>query len=184
MGKGVKRAEKLQELEEINHNIQAENAELRRLLQVAEEEKQELQERSQLHGEVLNKIIEELQLELQAKDDLLAKLQHGERMEDKDPSTVDAQTQTEVYDVSSCSISSQYETNVGMKLLTKMGYIGGGLGIHGQGVTQPLEVLPRPPFVGLGYGKEENGECSKVAEEKTISSPSDSKKGIKPTCPH
>jgi hypothetical protein len=36
----------------------------------------------------------------------------------------------------------------------------------------------------LGYGKEENGECSKVAEEKTISSPSDSKKGIKPACPH
>jgi hypothetical protein len=80
MGKGAKRAEKLQELEEINHNIQAENenTELRRLLQVAEEEKQELQERSQLHGEVLNGIIEEFQLELQAKDDLLAKLQHGE----------------------------------------------------------------------------------------------------------
>jgi hypothetical protein len=90
----------------------------------------------------------------------------------------------EVYDVSSCSISSQYETNVGMNLLTKMGYRGGGLGIHGQGVTQPLEVLQRPPFVGLGYGKEENGECSKVAEAKTISSPSDSKKGIKPACPH
>jgi hypothetical protein len=47
-------------------------------LQVAKEEKQELQERSQLHGEVLNKIIEELQLELQTKDDLLANLQHGE----------------------------------------------------------------------------------------------------------
>jgi flagellar biosynthesis/type III secretory pathway chaperone len=64
MGKGAKREEKIQELEEINHNIQAENAELRRLLQVVEEEKQELQERSQLHGEVLNKIIEELQLRI------------------------------------------------------------------------------------------------------------------------
>ena len=72
MGKGAKQAKKLQELEEINHNIQAKNAELRRLLRVAEEEKQELQERSQLHGEVLNRIIEELQLELQTKDDLLA----------------------------------------------------------------------------------------------------------------
>jgi hypothetical protein len=184
MGKGAKKEERLQELEEINHNIQAENAELRRLLQVAEEEKQELQERSQLHGEVLNEIIEELQLELQTKDDLLAKLQHGERMEDKEPSIVDAQTQTEVYDVSSCSMFSQYETNVGMKLLTKMGYKGGGLGIHGQGITQPLEVVQRPRFTGLGYGKEENGECSKVVEEKTISSPSDSMKGIKPACPH
>jgi hypothetical protein len=65
---------KIQELEEINHNIQVENTELRRLLQVVEEEKQELQERSQLHGEVLNRIIEELQLELQTKDNLLAKL--------------------------------------------------------------------------------------------------------------
>ena len=62
IGKEVKKEERPQELEEINHSIQAENADLRRLLQVAEEEKQELQERSQLHGEVLNGIIEELQL--------------------------------------------------------------------------------------------------------------------------
>ena len=59
MGEGENQVERLQELEEINHNIQAENTELRRLLQVAEEEKKELQERSQLHGEVLNEIIEE-----------------------------------------------------------------------------------------------------------------------------
>jgi hypothetical protein len=79
---------------------------LRRLFHVAEEEKQELQERSQLHGEVLNKIIEELQLEFQTKDDLLSKLQHGEQMENKETSTVDAQNQTEVYDVYSCSMIS------------------------------------------------------------------------------
>ena len=65
----------------------------------------------------------------------MAKLQYGERMEDKEPSIVDAQTQTEVYDVSLCSILSQFETNVGMNLLTKMGYRGGGFGIHGQGIT-------------------------------------------------
>ena len=57
-------------------------------------------------------------------------------MEDKEPSTVDAKTQTKVYDVSSCSMFSQYETNVDMKLLTNMEYIGGGLGIHGQGVIR------------------------------------------------
>ena len=64
MGKGAKKVERLQELEEINHNIQAKNVELRRLLQVAEAEKQELQGRFQLHREVLNEIIDELQLEL------------------------------------------------------------------------------------------------------------------------
>jgi flagellar biosynthesis/type III secretory pathway chaperone len=143
MGKGAKKEERILELEEINHNIQAENSDLRRLLQVVEEEKQELQERSQL-GEVLNGIIEELQLELQTKYDILAKFQHGGQMEDKDPSIVDSQTQTEVYDASSCSMFSRYETNVGMKLLMKMGYRGGGLGIHGQGITQTLEVVQRP----------------------------------------
>ena len=118
MGRGAKHAERMQELQEINDNIQADNVELRRLLQVAEEEKQELQEM------------------LRAKEELLAKLQKVEKM--------DVASQTKVYDVSSCSISSQYETNVGMNLLMKMGYKGGGLGIHGQGATQPLEVVQRP----------------------------------------
>ena len=71
---------------------------------------------------------------------------------------MDVASKTEVYDVSSCFVFSQYETNVGMKILTKMGYRGGGLGINGQGVTQPLEVVPRQPFAGLGYGHEEKGE--------------------------
>jgi hypothetical protein len=186
MGKGAKKAERLQELEQINHNIQAENAELRRLLQVPEEEKQELQERSQLHGEVLNGIIEELQLELQTKDDLLAKLQLGERMEDKEPSTVDAQTQTEVCveSISSCSLSSQYDNNVGMKLLTKMGYKGGGLGINGQGVTQSLEVVQRPPFADLAFGKVEIGEWSKTAKARATSTSLDSNRGAKVASPH
>jgi len=90
-------------------------------------------------------------------------------MEDKEPSTMDAQTQTEVYDVSSCSMFSQYETNVGMKILMKMGYRGGGLDIHGQGVTRPLELVQRPRFAGLGYGQEEIGECSKSNEARAIS---------------
>jgi hypothetical protein len=91
---------------------------------------------------------------LRDKEELLAKLQKVEKM--------DAASQTEVYDASSCSVFSQYETNVGMKILTKMGYRGGGLGINGQGVTQRLEVVPRQPFAGLGYGHEEKGECSKL----------------------
>jgi hypothetical protein len=42
MGRGAKHAERMQELQEINDNVQADNAELRRLLQVVEEEKQDL----------------------------------------------------------------------------------------------------------------------------------------------
>jgi hypothetical protein len=113
---------------------------------------------------------------LQAKEELLAKLHKVEKMDDA--------SQTKVYDLPSCSIFSQYETNVGMKILMKIVYSGGGLGINAQGVTQPLEVVPRQPFAGLGYGHEEKGECSKVAEVNANSSPLDSKKGIKIVSPH
>ena len=153
MGKGTKHTERLQELQEINESLQAENAELRRLLL----DKQELQEM------------------LRAKEEILSKLQKVE--------TTETACQTEVYDDTSSYVLSQYETNVGMKILTKMGYSGGGLGINGQGITQPLEVVPRQPFAGLGYRQEE-GECSKVAEAKSISSSPNSKKGIKPRSLH
>jgi hypothetical protein len=74
-----------------------------------------------------------------------------------------------------------------MKLLMKMGYKGGGLGINGQGVTQQLKVVQRPIFVGLGYGQEDIGECSKSPEaratSKTISTSLDSKRGVKSSSP-
>jgi hypothetical protein len=56
MGRGAKHAERMQELQEINDNIQADNVELRRLLQVAEEEKQELQEMLRAKEELLAKL--------------------------------------------------------------------------------------------------------------------------------
>ena len=39
-------------------------------------------------------------------------------------------------------------TETDMRLLTKMGYKGGGLGVHGQGITQPLEVVQQPRYAG------------------------------------
>ena len=57
-----------------------------------------------------------------------------------------------------------------MRLLNKLGYKGGGLGVNGQGMTQPLEVVQRPRFIGLGYTE---GEFSKVSEAcNTFSEPS------------
>lgn len=41
-----------------------------------------------------------------------------------------------------------------MKLLTKMGYNGKGLGIHSHGIINPIEVRPQPWHEGLGYVQE------------------------------
>ena len=42
-----------------------------------------------------------------------------------------------------------------------MGYKGGGIGINGQGMIQPLEVMQRPRLASLGYNE---GQYSKVSE--------------------
>jgi hypothetical protein len=50
---------------------------------------------------------------------------------------------------------------ISLKLLRKLGYKEGGNGINGQGIIQPLEVVGRPRFAGLGYVE---GEYSKEVE--------------------
>jgi hypothetical protein len=69
-------------------------------------------------------------------------------------------------DVSSCSSSPHQDENVsldgfkehtygiGYKLVTKMGYDGKGLGINGQGMTNPIQAEERPRYAGLKYGQE------------------------------
>ena len=53
---------------------------------------------------------------------------------------------------------------MGLKFLTKMGYEGKGLGNKGQGINNPIEVMERPHYLGLGYGEVEIGEFSKTLE--------------------
>jgi hypothetical protein len=84
-----------------------------------------------------------------------------------------------INDDASFGVFERHTKGIGLKLLRNMGYKGGGLGINGQGIIQPLEVVGRPWFAGLGYVE---GECSKVAEagnsssKKIESSPTPSKK--------
>jgi hypothetical protein len=72
-----------------------------------------------------------------------------------------------INDDASFKFFERHTKGIGLNLLRKMGYKGGGLGIDGQDIIQPLEVEGRPQYVGLGYGER---ECSKATEEEDSSS--------------
>ena len=88
----------LQELEEINHCIQAENVELRRLLQEAREEKKRLL------------------CQLQAKDEALEKLQHH-YPEVKSDSSISYDFHDDEF-----VAFEKHTTRIGSKLLKKIGH--------------------------------------------------------------
>jgi len=68
-----------------------------------------------------------------------------------------------------------------MRLLTRMRYKEEKeLGVNNQGITQPLEVVQRPQFAGLGYVE---GECSKVSDSSKTSSKSSRKENDGNTSP-
>jgi hypothetical protein len=74
-------------------------------------------------------------------------------------------------DVGDFGAFEKHTTCIGSKLMKQMGYEGRGLGANGQGIVRPIEVVEWPRYTGLGYVREEVGECSKTKEEENSKTP-------------
>jgi hypothetical protein len=65
----------------------------------------------------------------------------------------------------SFEILEHHASCIGLKLMRKMGYKGGGPRTNGQGIVDPIEVVVWPRYAEIGYVPKDVGESSKTIRE-------------------
>nr|GEY34233.1 RNA-directed DNA polymerase, eukaryota, nucleotide-binding alpha-beta plait domain protein [Tanacetum cinerariifolium] len=81
----------------------------------------------------------------------------------------DKNSDENIFTFTECADKKVYQlkgTGIRLKIMRKIGYKEGGLGINGQGIVKPIEVIMRPKFLGLGY-KNYNKTANVIALQET-----------------
>jgi len=97
-------------------------------------------------------------------EDSLEKLKCNEGL--VKPSSLASESTSEANNVGNSSVSfldddddlgafEKHTTNIGSRLMKKMGYEGKGLGVNGQGIVNTIQVEELPRHARLGYVRKE-----------------------------